>query len=474
MGQLPEQFYAQWRAQGHPPLSLREGIPIPPEKLAQKIWLHQRLKRDELKSLNGEPIRVLHPGFWNHEAGPDFKGAVIQFGNAAPQVGDVEIDSRLGDWRGHQHAGNPNYRGVILRVIWPRATKPLEIPSIPILSLEGSLDAPLEELHTLLGPEALRTVLEPGRCGSPLAQLPAETRRELLQQAGQIRLQRKASDLEGIARRLGWEQALWQGLFTALGYKQNSWPMRSLAETLPSLTSKQGATDGTTMQARLFGLAGFLTEPKAGQNQTRRLWDHWWRDRAALQPLVLPHEAWKFRGLRPANHPQRRLALASHWLANAGLFKRLESWFTQTGATEELAGQLAKLLDPGADAFWNRHATLHSKPLAAPVKMLGETRATDLAINVILPWFWVRARAGGNRKLQTRAEQLYREWPMAEDNAVLKLARQRLFGSTSASATKTAAEQQGLLQIVRDFCEHSNALCDHCRFPDLVRAIRPR
>jgi len=31
--------------------------------------------------------------------------------------------------------------------------------------------------------------------------------------------------------------------------------------------------------------------------------------------------------------------------------------------------------------------------------------------------------------------------------------------------------QQGLLQIVRDFCAHSNALCENCRFPELVRGL---
>jgi hypothetical protein len=34
---------------------------------------------------------------------------------------------------------------------------------------------------------------------------------------------------------------------------------------------------------------------------------------------------------------------------------------------------------------------------------------------------------------------------------------------------KTASAQQGLMQIVRDFCEHSNAICEACRFPELVR-----
>jgi nucleoid-associated protein YejK len=33
----------------------------------------------------------------------------------------------------------------------------------------------------------------------------------------------------------------------------------------------------------------------------------------------------------------------------------------------------------------------------------------------------------------------------------------------------TASHQQGLLQIVRDFCEHSDATCAGCQFPELVK-----
>jgi hypothetical protein len=60
-------------------------------------------------------------------------------------------------------------------------------------------------------------------------------------------------------------------------------------------------------------------------------------------------------------------------------------------------------------------------------------------------------------------------WPSAEDNSVLKLARQRLLGTANARILKGAAQQQGLMQIVRDFCEHSNAICADCQFPELVR-----
>ena len=94
---------------------------------------------------------------------------------------------------------------------------------------------------------------------------------------------------------------------------------------------------------------------------------------------------------------------------------------------------------------------------------------TDLAVNVVLPWLWIRALEGGNEKLEAEIERRFFTWPAAEDNSVLKLARQRLLGTGAARILKGAAAQQGLMQIVRDFCEHSNAVCADCRFPDLVR-----
>jgi hypothetical protein len=52
---------------------------------------------------------------------------------------------------------------------------------------------------------------------------------------------------------------------------------------------------------------------------------------------------------------------------------------------------------------------------------------------------------------------------------VLKVARQRLLGSRRRALPRGMAMQQGLHQIVQDFCNHSNSLCDGCRFPELAR-----
>jgi hypothetical protein len=131
---------------------------------------------------------------------------------------------------------------------------------------------------------------------------------------------------------------------------------------------------------------------------------------------------------------------------------------------------LAKILQPARDDFWTHHLTLRSARSHKPQLLLGEARVTDLAVNVILPWLFARAKEGQNAQLQSALETTYCTWPAAEDNSVLKLARQRLLGSSSKKLFHTAASQQGLLQITRDFCDHSNAVCDQCRFPELVNA----
>ena len=216
-----------------------------------------------------------------------------------------------------------------------------------------------------------------------------------------------------------------------------------------------------------------LTRAEKGSDTfLRRAWDCWWRDRDEFESCVLPRELWKFHGLRPANHPQRRLALAAHWLVSDTLVERIVAWGAPGGESASPAQRMAALhaiLQVERDDFWSWHWTFKSARLAKPQPLLGAARVTDLAVNVILPWLWVRAREGGNEGFQQEVERRFLSWPAAEDNSVLKLARQRLLGTSSARDLKGAAEQQGLMQIVRDFCEHSNAICADCQFPDLVR-----
>jgi len=419
-------------------------------------------------------VTVLHPGFWNREAGPDFRRAVLQIGSEPPRSGDVEIDLCPAGWRGHGHEGNPAYCGVILHVVWDAEPNPPSV--LPTLRLRPNLDAPLDELEDWAssGVQVPASVI--GECSAPFCRLPQPRREELLLQAALVRLQRKAGELGARARQAGWEQSLWEGLFGALGYKRNVWPMRRLAELLPRVAPERPPPHSLLIEARLLGIAGLLpAEPARRQgdrgHHLRRLWDLWWREREAFADVQLPRAVWNLGGLRPANQPQRRLALAARWIDRPVLADRLETWFKADVPDPQLNRSLLEALEVGADPFWSWHWSLHSAVLAKARPLLGPPRATDLAVNVILPWFWVRAQTGGNEALRRRAEQRFLAWPRAEDNAVLRLARQRVLGGDSARSFSSAAGQQGLLQIVRDFCDHANALCQDCRLPALLRTL---
>ena len=465
-----DNFYAHWRARRGVGLFLRDDDDTPPERLLQAVWQHQRIRRDQLVTLDGRSLRVLHPGFVSVEGGPDFRGAVIQIGDAPPRSGDVEVDIRASGWRAHGHDRNPNFHNVILHVVWEGDQK-ASAPSA--FSLREVLDAPLTELSLWLDHEPPNSLPENlrGKCSAPLRDLCDEELTALLREAAHVRLRSKASQLQNRARDAGWEQALWEGLFRGLGYKHNVWPMQNLAEARERW--RRNGDSVLQLQARLLGISGLLPvelnrEQAGTENYLRRVWDCWWRERDEFADCTLPREVWHLHGIRPANHPQRRVATAAHWLLPGDLAARLQKWCVIDVNESRLPESLLEILQVERDDFWSWHWTFRSARLAKPQPLIGETRVTDLAINVILPWLWTRAGEGRNEKLQREVERRYLMWPAAEDNSVLRLARQRLLGGRRV-LFRNAASQQGLLQIVRDFCNHSNAICDDCRFPELVK-----
>jgi hypothetical protein len=467
-------FYAEYRVRSGAVALLREDTESPPEALLQSIWQHQRLRREALKTLDGDQVRILHPGFKNVEGGPDFRGAAIQIGDGPMVTGDIEVDLRSSGWHAHGHDRNPAFKNVILQAVWESERPAPGGP--PMLPLRTVLDAPLGELSLWLGSDAAQELPAEfrGKCCAPLKGLADDRLRDLLHQAAHVRLRSKASLLHARARETGWEQALWEGLFRALGYKHNVWPMQRLGE----LRARWGTAtrEPLPIEARLFGIGGLLpaelSRTQAGSDRyLRRIWDLWWRERDEFSDCLLPKALWRMHGLRPANHPHRRLALASRWMAGPDLPNGLEQWCAKEIPERHLAESLLTVLEVAPDDYWNWHYTLRSPKLARRQPLLGATRVTDLAVNVILPWLWIRASEGKNSALQARVEQRYFAWPSAEDNSLLRLARQRLLGGVRQTALKGAAAQQGLIQMIRDFCERTNSLCDSCKLPGLVESF---
>ena len=134
----------------------------------------------------------------------------------------------------------------------------------------------------------------------------------------QFRLQRKAARLKNIVGNHGRDEALFQEIAAALGYKENKLAFTLLAQRLPlRLLPSDDA------EAMLSAWPGFLEAPDLGVYARKKLaamCEHSGTKgghRDEMQRLVLPAKLWRLRHCRPLNHPQRRLgaltALVRAW-----------------------------------------------------------------------------------------------------------------------------------------------------------------
>ena len=149
-----------------------------------------------------------------------------------------------------------------------------------------------------------------------------------------------------------------------------------------------------------------------------------------LEPASCRVHLWRFHGLRPANHPQRRLAIVSSLVCDTKVDRTYEHWCQRVRCADKApVTSLAKIFSAAGDEIsGSGHWTIRSARLSKPQPLLGEQRVTDLAVNVIPPRLHARAATGQNKTWCSEMVRRYEAWLAAEDNAVLRLARHVLLG----------------------------------------------
>lgn len=423
---------------------------VPDELELQARWFAGDFG-SEFLSTAGERIRIVQFGTWNRGAGPDFSDAAIRIGDAAPMRGSIELELLDRNWETHGHGENPAFEDTVLHVFVqasPRAfwTKTLSNRNVPQVLIDPA------GLHGL--PNQNLPLARSGRCQAPLHALPEARVQSVLEGAARFRLQRKTARLRRMIEHSGRDETLYQEIAAALGYRENKLAFTLLAQRLPLALLRHAPAQA---EALLFGLAGFLNASDLGvydprsRSYVRELWHEWWPHRDELQRLILPVKIWNLAGVRPLNHPQRRLAalaeIARHWKALMACLGSADP--------QPLTRFFLDLEHP----FWNFHYTLTSAETAARMALVGATRITDMLANIFTPL------AGAEDE---RVWSDYKKLPAKLTNRRLETACARLFADDSrrASFLKTVAHQQGLLQIYEDFCLQDNSDCAQCPFPE--------
>jgi len=341
---------------------------------------------------------------------------------------------------------------------------------IPQVVIQHQLDSPLEQLYDEIDLDAYPHNVgdHHGQCAPVLRALPTDSLSALLDTAGDERFAAKVRRFLRWIHRMGPEQAFYEGWMEALGYKANKVAFRMLAQRLPlsELNDRR-----SQLAPLLFGLANFLptgapqARHTAGAQYAKRLWSAWWKLRPDFEDRILPPQSWRFTGVRPANHPHRRLGAA------AALLKKHPQFMEKVIGAVESGGDPEKLFSEIRDDYWSYHFTLGSKTQSRSSELIGASRAREIVANVVLPFVAAYAENNGDRKLYETVKEQYARLPAAPSNSVVRLATGQLFEQSSAMRRfiKTTRQQQGLMQIFHDFCVNDKSACRQCQFPDLVR-----
>jgi len=367
---------------------------------------------------DGERVEALHLGRWNREPGPDFVGALLRIDGRETR-GDIELDPEDICWERHGHALNPAFDNVRLHVFLRAGrsrffTRTAQNQSVVQVRL------PWESRRPARGRP------DESRPPDPAAAAGA------VRLAAHFRLARKRERWLRAEALHGRNEALFQALATGLGYKNNPVPFLLVAQRVGLARAR-----GRGGEALLFGVAGFLDAVQfdAGRPDARTylrgLWDQWWAVRGAEERLVLPAGSWNFAGVRPQNHPHRRLAALA---AVAEKFEEFENAVT-SGSVENFSRVLGGLSHP----YWNRHASL-AAPLSRPCALVGAQRISDLAANILAPAAHPHAGPG-----------LLESFPVATPSSKARKAVKWLGLPDAHPLLSNAFGQQGLIQIFDDF-----------------------
>jgi hypothetical protein len=395
------------------------------ERHIQCLWADPRNRPAELKTTDGEIVRVEHPGDWNLEAGPDFLNAALLIGKEKRRItGDLEIHIHPNGWKQHGHADDPNFANTRFHVVYFQGLEIsglIQIPLQEILATDPRFS--FDNIDLTAFPYAIPTG------DFPMLGIHPDQKTQWLEAAGEERLRLKAERLLLALQHKEPEQVLWEELMAALGYKNNKAAFRRLATRLPLARLKAMTTTPDEAYALLLGLSGLLPknpDPKwtpETKEFIRSIWDFWWKQPDELQELALNKTDWTLAGIRPANHPVRRLMAAAHYA-----FQTLEisrDW---------------KKLTQFPSNHWNTHISWKSK--CTPTALVGQARANAIITNILIPF----QAATGNAELNLK------NLPAEPSNSIIRQTAFTLFGPDhSAKVYKTALARQGLIQIFHDY-----------------------
>lgn len=406
-----------------------------------------------LRLMNGQTLVVLSRGSWNFESGPDFRNARIMI-DGKIQSGDIEIHKYEGDWDRHGHSANPEYGTVILHVIEESDVR--KAGFLPTCLL------PPEENFAELPPSFSSRL---GKCAAKYDQIEPRQIREMFVAAGVERMHRRSEVILHDMIKNGASGAFLTRFFDACGFKRNREAFGELLHTLRRKYPEE--LIARSFEPLLWGESGLLPVDHSGRlaedavENAKKIWELWWHLRKDSECRI----EWKRNGGRPLNSPERRLAGICLFLRKYGM-NPLPYWLEQLKNAAS-APVFCKVLLEGLvlnDDFWNSHTTFRAGRLKHPAAVIGEEKAREMAVDVVMPALRAFCMLNKDGKMMDRVDAAFRNLPKTQKNRVFTTALDKWFSDPEkfGKLFPDAASRQGILHLYSNYCSRISCDCNVC------------
>ena len=420
----------------------------------QVYWAVAVRKGCRLLLTDGRVAEVVQPGVLNHSSGPDFSFARMRV-DGKVWAGDVEMHRRASDWFRHGHDGDSGYDAVILHVVCEDdgmvCKKNGEHPAQVVMRVPEVFGQVLEALCAE-GEPYLRCGLAKGFLGG----LQGVLRDSWIEALLTMRYSRRAEGVKALLDRLhgNWRQTAFAVLARSLGFGVNGEAMEALAASVPLSVLERHSGNLFQLEALLMGRAGLLPEKgdEAPDDYCRRLVAEYGflGRKYGLEPLC--ELGWKLRRVRPANMPQRRVALLAAFCA--GGFTLLDDLLGCDGGVKSVMG----LLGRGVSDYWQGHYGFGRVTGGAKGALSGGLTGSSrelVCINGVVTLLYAYGLYEKREELCAMAEELLGELK-AEATADTRMWREQGF------EVRCAADSQALHFLYGEYCSANR--CAECRW----------
>jgi hypothetical protein len=391
---------------------------------------------------DSQRLEILDFGFHNHDAGPDFSNGKVKVGDTT-WVGHIEMHVKSSDWARHGHSTDLAYDNVILHVVYQHDKEVYrkDGSKIPTLELAELIDPMLMNRYDDLINQSYWIPCQSNLPGINLTTLPI-----WLERLSVERLERKVTEYRQLLEKQSndWDQVFHIAMLQRLGLRVNKVAFMNIGLNLPLGILLKYQDDIETIEALLFGIAGYLGDTIENNTYHSEL-KQTYEFLAHKHKLAgIDNTQVKHGRLRPQNLPTIRLAQYARLIQTHG---RLFSKIIECQTIGEIETILAVKITEG---FWYEHYTF-AKASTPIEKSIGKATIHSLIINLVCPMVFLKGKMTDNESLILLSQELL-EAIKPESNSIITKWK------SLGIIPENARESQALLQLKNEYCDHVRCL----------------